>query len=189
MQVQSRQIKLHLDGAKSRRQGTLHDIEKERKRLAEISDGGFARKQEEFEQARHDASAARTAHEEHRNNAAAIRSKIEIAERELAEARHPVQIKEGEIAQAENLLRELSKDGGGRQTGMPHSMGALIKAIQQERRFQSAPVGPIANYVTLLKPKWSSILERMFGASLTGFIVTTKQDSNILLDIMRRLRV
>jgi chromosome segregation ATPase len=189
IQVQQRQIRDHLEGAKSRRQVTQQKIDSEKERLAEVSNGGYARKQDECEQARNDASAARKAYEEHRNGAAALRSDAETADRAYSAAKNPVEKKKEEIFQAETLLKDLSKEGGGRQTGLPPNMSTLIRAIQQERNFQSVPVGPIANYVTLLKPKWSSILERMFGASLTGFIVNSKQDSNILLAIMRRLRV
>jgi len=189
IQAEQRQIRDHLKGAKDRVHDTQQKINSEKERLAEVSNGSYARKQEECEQAVNDASTAQKAYEEHRNGAAGLRSEAESAERELSEASHPVDQKKLEIEQAENQLRNLNREGGARQTGYHANMAALIKAIQQERSFQSPPVGPIGNHVTLLKPKWSSVLERMFGGTLTGFIVSSKRDSNTLLSIMRRVKV
>ena len=62
----------------------------------------------------------------------------------------------------------------------------LLKAIQQEKSFTQTPVGPVGHHVSLLQPKWSSILETSFGTTLNSFIVTSKKDMNILSSIMKR---
>lgn len=151
-----------------------------------MSDGGYARKQDECEQAANDASAAQREYEEHRQGAARLREDLDTAERDLQEAKGPLEQKEREITQAENQLQNLAKEGGSRQSGFNVRMPALLKAIGQEKSWESTPVGPIGHHVTLLEPKWSSILERVFGGTLASFIVSSKNDMKLLFDIMRR---
>ena len=86
-----------------------------------------------------------------------------------------------ELDQAENRLQTLTREGGARQSGFHPKMPTLLRAIQQEQSFESRPVGPIGHHVTLLQPKWSSILESSFGGTLGSFIVTSKGDMNILV--------
>jgi ATP-dependent RNA helicase DDX6/DHH1 len=95
--------------------------------------------------------------------------------------------KKNDITQAENRLRTLTREDGQRPTGFPDKMPALLRAIQQERSFTSQPVGPIGDHVTLLKPKWSSVLENSFGATLSSFIVSSKRDMNILSNLMGKV--
>jgi chromosome segregation ATPase len=163
-------------------------VDAENQRLADASDGGYARKQAECEQAANDASAAKREYEEHRQGAARLREDAEAAERDFTEAKGPLEQKKREIAQAENQLRNLTREGGSRQSGFHARMPALLKAIQQEQSWESRPVGPIGHHVTLLEPKWSSILERVFGGTLASFIVSSKNDMKLLFDIMRRVQ-
>lgn len=71
--------------------------------------------------------------------------------------------------------------------GYHERIPVLLKAIQQEKAFAQPPVGPVGHHVSLLKPKWSSILETSFGATLNSFIVTSKKDMNTLSNIMNRV--
>ncbi|KGO65461.1 RecF/RecN/SMC [Penicillium italicum] len=187
-QAEQRQIREYLKAAESRIQETQQKVDDENQRLADVSDGGYARKQDECEQAANDASAAKREYEEHRQGAARLREDIETAERDLKEAKSPLEQKSREIGQAENQLRNLTKEGGSRQSGFNVKMPALLKAIGLEKSWESTPVGPIGHHVTLLEPKWSSILERVFGGTLASFIVSSKNDMKLLFDIMRRVQ-
>ncbi|CAI7591483.1 unnamed protein product [Penicillium bialowiezense] len=189
LQSQQRTIKQYLQDATTRVQQTEQKINDEKARLADASNGGYARKQAECEEAASAASLAGNKLEEHRNGAAGLRSDHDKVQKELAEAMRPIEPKKGEIREAENQLRNLNREGGARQTGYHPNLPNLLKAIQHETSFGSRPVGPIGHHVTLLQPKWSSILESMFGGSLTGFIVSSKRDSDLLLSIMRRVNV
>lgn len=168
---------------------TQQKIDREKERLAEASNGGYARKQEECERAASAAATAKTEYEEHRNGATALRADSDEAQRKLAEATRPIDTKKKEIAEAENQFRALGREGGSRQNGYHPDMHVLLKAIQNEKSFGSPPVGPIGHHVTLLQPKWSSILESMFGGTLNSFIVSSKRDSDLLTAIMRRVKV
>jgi len=61
--------------------------------------------------------------------------------------------------------------------------------IENDRRFQHKPIGPLGAHVQLLKPQWSAILESQFGKSLNGFLVTSKYDMKILDEMMKQLSV
>jgi chromosome segregation ATPase len=168
---------------------TQKKIDSEKQRLAEVSNGGYARKENEWEQAVKDASMAKDTYNEHRNGAAGLHSEAEVAERQDSEAWQPIELKNKEIEQAKSQLENLNRQGGEMRTGRHPKIPTLLREIQKERSFQSPPVGPICDHVTLLKPKWSSVLENVLGGALNGFIVSSKRDSNILLAIMGRLKV
>ncbi|KAJ5816889.1 hypothetical protein N7447_009122 [Penicillium robsamsonii] len=188
LQAEQRQIRDYLKAAESRIQETQQKVDDENQRLADVSDGGYTRKQDECEQAANDASAAQKEYEEHRQGAARLREEAETAQAALTEAEGPLEQKKREIVQAENQLRDLTKEGGSRQSGFNIKMPALLKAIQQEQSWEARPVGPIGHHVTLLEPKWSSILERVFGGTLASFIVSSKNDMKLLFDIMRQVQ-
>ncbi|KAJ5124646.1 uncharacterized protein N7515_008471 [Penicillium bovifimosum] len=188
LQAEQRQIRAYLKAAESRIRDTQQKIDDENQRLADASDGGYARKQDECEKAANDATAAQKEYDEHRAGAAGLQEAIDRAQTKVTEAAAPLGRKESEIGQAEDQLRNLMKEGGSRRSGFNSKIPELLRAIQQERSFESPPVGPIGHHVTLLKPKWSSIVERMFGATLTSFIVSSKKDMQLLSRIMREIR-
>ncbi|KAJ5119573.1 hypothetical protein N7448_010242 [Penicillium atrosanguineum] len=132
LQAEQRQIKEYLEAAKTRIAETQQKMDDENRRLAEVSDGGYARRQEE-------------------------------CRRQTAGS---------------------DEEDGHRRDGFPDRMPALLKAIQQEGSFTSKPIGPIGAHITLLKPKWSSILENSFGGTLSSFIVSNKRDMSILSSLM-----
>lgn len=66
-------------------------------------------------------------------------------------------------------------------------MSRLLNSIQQDDNFLQKPVGPLGNHVQLLKPLWSSILEKSFGGALETFIVTSKQDQSRLSALMQKI--
>lgn len=73
------------------------------------------------------------------------------------------------------------------QEGFPENMPNLLQTIRREARlFAESPIGPLGSHIKLLKPKWTSILETTLGQILTAFVVTSKHDSNVLSDIMKK---
>ena len=87
----------------------------------------------------------------------------------------------------EERLQSLMRDRGQQQQAYPPNMSRLLSAIGQDDGFQQRPVGPIANHVRLLEPRWSSVLEKSFGAALDSFIVISKDDQLRLSGIMQRV--
>ena len=96
--------------------------------------------------------------------------------------------KEQEIQQCKENIDALLRDRGQGLGGYPANMTQLLKAIKQDLSFQQMPVGPIGEHVRLLKPLWSGILEKSFGASLNSFIVTSKVDQTKLSSIMQKVK-
>lgn len=126
-------------------------------------------------------------YEEHQQGSARIHQGLQEAEGEVKSAIESLQQKKTEARQAETLLQGMERDGGARRTGFHEKMPMLLRAIQQEKSFKEPPVGPIGHYVSLLQPKWSSVLENSLGATLSSFVVTTKGDMNILFNTMQRV--
>lgn len=107
--------------------------------------------------------------------------------REVESAERLVADKKNDMRDVETRLRTLQREDGQRRSGFAEKMPQLIKAIQQENSFSTPPIGPVGNFITLLKPKWSSILEVSLGGTLNSFIVSSKRDMSTLSDIMRRV--
>ncbi|KAL4805247.1 P-loop containing nucleoside triphosphate hydrolase protein [Aspergillus unguis] len=187
LQAEQRRVRESVRESQNRIVGIQQKIDEESRRLANLHGGGYSQKLEVFEQAKQDAADARREIEEHQQGGYQIDSDIKAAEKQMDAADQPIAQAKRDIAEAEALLHNLSKEGGSRKSGLPDKMPALLKAIQQEKSFTERPVGPIGNFVTLLKPEWSSILESSFGATLNGFLVTSKRDQSILSAIMQRV--
>lgn len=144
--------------------------------------------QTELEQKQEEASEARKQYEEHQKDTNRVKDNIKKAEEDHNSKIAPVEKVKSDIEQAENVLRSLTKDRGTQDAGFDPKLPMLLRAIRNDNSFSKQPVGPIGHHVRLLKPKWSSILETSFGATLTSFVVTSKRDMNILSNIMKRVK-
>lgn len=185
-QAQQRQIREYKVAAETRINETQNKISEETQRLADISGGSYVRQQEKFEQAQSEAEEARKRNEELLQDANCLHRDVEEATTALKSAETPLSRKKADVQQAENFLQNLTREGGPRNSGYHERLPMLLKAIQQEKSFTQTPVGPVGHHVSLLQPKWSSILETSFGTTLNSFIVTSKKDMNILSSIMKR---
>ncbi|KAL4882319.1 P-loop containing nucleoside triphosphate hydrolase protein [Aspergillus karnatakaensis] len=187
IQAEQRRIREHSRATEARASEIQQKINQETQRLADLHGGGYARRLEELEQAKQEVLDARRLNEEHRQNANRIYDDIKDAEKRQSTAAFPVGQAKRDVEEAESQLKNLSKGTGARSSGLPDRMPILLRAIQQEQSFTEQPVGPIGNFVTLLKPEWSSVLESSFGATLNSFIVTSKKDQTVLSGIMQRV--
>ena len=159
-------------------------ISEENQRLANLHGGSYARKQEELEQAKHEADEARRQHEEHEQRTGHFHQELREAENEVKQAMESLRKKNDDVKQAETALDNLKRDEG---SGNSVVNRTLMRAIQQETSFTRKPVGPMGQHISLLQPKWASVLETSFGTTLESFVVTSKRDMNILSNIMQRV--
>lgn len=166
---------------------TKRKIMEEDRRLKDISGGSYARKQEELEFKQSEAAEALKRYEEHQKDTNRLHEDVQKAEEELKSSRAPLFTQRSEVEQAEALLRSMRKEGGAQDAGFPDKLPMLLRAIQQERSFNRAPVGPVGRHVRLLRPEWSSVLETSLGGTLGSFIVTSKHDEVILKKIMQSI--
>lgn len=109
----------------------------------------------------------------------------QAAKEDLNQVTINVHAKKSEIDNKEKNLRQISTAEGDFIKGFGAKLPALLKAINNEGGFHAKPVGPIGTYITLHEQKWWSILERFFGNTLTAFVVTNYEDSELLKRLMR----
>lgn len=187
LQSEQRKIRDHLKIANASIVKVKHDIAEERRRLAEADGGIHNRRLAEIEQQEETVQEASGRYEEHTRRLSALEEAKKRAQIELGIGKGLLDQKRSEVQQSENQLRSLMRDRGQQQGTYHENMPRLLRAIQQDDGFRERPVGPIGNHVRLLKPLWSNILEKSFGATLNSFIVTSKQDQSSLSRLMQRI--
>ena len=183
---QQRQIQSKIKEARQSKQKTEENIRKENRRLEDLNGGSHARRHEEIEERRQEASEAKTALQTHEGQIRGLEEAKRRAEDALRQSRDPIEIKNKEIQDCERELQNLMRDSGQGQRAYNVHLPQLLQAIQKDDGFQNRPVGPMGHHVRLTKPEWSSILEKMFGSALEGFIVTSKADQSRLSVLARR---
>lgn len=187
-QTEQRQISEEIKAAKDRIKKVEKDIEDENQRLSDAGGGNHALRRAEIGQKRDEAIAAKDRLQEHEDELPALEDNKAKAEREYKVSQDPIRFKRQEVQHAEGRLSSLVKDRGQQQQAYPTNMRNLLNAIRQDDGFRQRPVGPLGSHVRLLKPLWSSILEKSFGGALEAFIVTSKDDQIRLSGLMQRVK-
>ncbi|EFW16870.1 DNA repair protein Rad18 [Coccidioides posadasii str. Silveira] len=187
LQATQRTIRDHIKAAEVRIEDMKQQIAQEIQRLEGINGGSKAQRLSELEEMNAAVEAVRNRHLEHKKDISRLQREIVQAENKVKDTGEPITKQRQEIHQAEHHLRILMKDRLQQENALPETMSKLIRAIQGENSFCQKPIGPLGIHVTLLKPQWSSILEKSFGNTLSGFVVTSKRDMNILSGIMQRV--
>lgn len=95
--------------------------------------------------------------------------------------------KDRDVEVATERLLALKADSGQCVGAYPTNMTQLCQSINRDNGFKQKPIGPMGESIQLLKPVWSSILEKSFGASLNSFVVTSMHDQARLATIMKRV--
>ncbi len=165
---------------------TKADIEEEHHRLEEANGGSHKKRLEEIEAQRTDVVAAKNRLHEHDNGIRQLEANKKGAAADAESFQVPMSSKRAELEQCELQLSSLMRDRGQRQGAYKPNMPRLLTAIQKDGGFREKPVGPMGYHVRLLKPLWSSILEKSFGAALETFIVTNKPDHSRLTSLMQQ---
>ena len=163
------------------------DIQEENRRLGNIDGGNHARRLAEIEAKKVDAVSAKRQYQEHESRLGTLEEVKRNAEKLHEDSQGPVAHRKSEVRNCDERLQGLIRDRGQHQGAYPASMPRLLRAIEQDRTFRQAPVGPIGNHVRLLNPVWSSILEKSFGGVLNSFVVTSKEDQNRLSIVMQQV--
>lgn len=175
-----------INASKQRIEKVQKDIEDEHRRLSDVDGGKHAERRREIEEKMTEAREAKDRFLNHENEIIAINDRKQRAKDDSEQAQRNVKAKRDEVQQAEDKLKSMIRDRGQQQGGYSPAMPRLLNAIDQDGGFQQRPTGPVGNHVRLLKPMWSSILEKSFGAALDSFIVTSKADQVRLSGLMQR---
>lgn len=176
-----------MKSAEARIKKTNADIQEEYRRLGDANGESHARRLAEIEQRKADVVIARTRLEDHEKGLHALEEDKHSAEMKHSDSQLPITSKRKEIQQCEDRLKTLLRDRGQQQGAYHENMSKLVNAIREDQGFLQKPVGPVGEHVQLLKPLWSSVLEKSFGATLSSFIVTSKQDQSRLSSLMQRV--
>ncbi|MCJ1398655.1 Structural maintenance of chromosomes protein 6 [Xylographa trunciseda] len=188
VQTEQRRIKEMLRETERRTEKFKNDIAEEYRKLEETNGGSHARRLAELDERKAEVDVAKGRLEEHNRALQSLEEDKIRAVHGLDGLKAPRRDKNQEIQQCNEDLQTLLKDRGQQLGGYPIKMPNLIRAVRQDNSFQQAPVGPIGEYVRLLNPAWSGILEKSFGGVLNSFIVTSKQDQNRLSSIMQKCK-
>jgi len=164
---------------------TSGDIVLEEKRLEDANGASVRKRHEELAEAKEAVVRALQRQEDHGRQRTALQDSASHALETMQESNGPRDAKASEIRECRDRLHSLRREGGQQHQGYPEKMGQLRNVIFRENGFRQKPVGPIGDYIQILKPKWSSILERTFGGVLNSFIVTCRQDRDKLNALMR----
>lgn len=164
-------------------------IQEHRQRQAEADNGQHALKLQELEEAKENYERVKESLTNHDSGFQSLNDELHSAKRKREAAESGVREKQSEVQRYKESIRDL--EHGGQRNWMesypnPASLSTLLKKIGEERRFRERPIGPMGRYVKLLKPEWSSILEKTLGANLNAFVVTSKADQGILSELMRK---
>ncbi|KAF2500398.1 putative DNA repair protein Rad18 [Lophium mytilinum] len=186
--IQEREIQGGIHASKAAITKYTNLIQEERHRQEQADGGQHAQKLADIQEAQSMLAQAKTSLESHRETRTTITQNLQKAERELADFSPAKGQKKEQIREKQNLIRNIQSDQGRWSAGYDGNLPSLLRAIEAERRFKTAPVGPMGRHVRLLKPEWSSILEKQAGPSLNSFVVTNKADESILSDLMKRTR-
>ena len=163
-------------------------IDDEYQRLSDADGGRHVERLQEIEKRKAEAHEAKSTLIAQQNESSNLDERVRHAKQNHEDSKKPIEEKRVAIQGAENRLDRLMRDRGQQQNAYPAAMPRLLSAIRQDDGFREKPVGPIGKHVRLLKPAWSSILERQFGSTLDSFIVTSKSDQDRLSSLMKRIK-
>jgi structural maintenance of chromosomes protein 6 len=185
--AEQRNVKGAIDGARKTIDEKKKSIQVEMDRLAEIDGGGATRRLRELEEAQAALVTARESDSSHRQAQDALKRDFAQAQTNEKQADATLLQQKQEIKKQEDRLMDIQRQNTQSLEVFHPKMSQILRAIQQERRFRTPPVGPIGKHIKLLHPEWSSILEKAFGGNLNNFIVTCKADQDLLTNIFRNV--
>lgn len=187
-QSAQRDIRGHLDVARSSVTRLKTSMDTERQRLEAADGGSQAARLAAIEEAEAAAIEAKRVFEEHQTTLAQLDLDRRTTTTKAKDFQLEVDRQIREVDAATVKLSGLQHNQSDIFAGFPNTLPSLLRTIANDNRFQEKPVGPLGLHMTLLKPEWSSIIEKTFGGALSSFVVTSKQDQRLLSDILQRTR-
>lgn len=163
-------------------------IRAEEQRLLEINGGGAARRLEELETAKTNARQAKEDFEQHKAGRQDIEQTIRNCINLEKERGGEKDRRQADVENQQQRLNDLQVNRDRQLGAFAPNTDRLLAAIDRETRWEQKPIGPIGKHVKLKKPEWSSIIERMFGNTLNGFVVCSKRDANLLGELKNKIK-
>ncbi|KAI0381060.1 P-loop containing nucleoside triphosphate hydrolase protein [Hypomontagnella monticulosa] len=187
--TQERDIHQQLTHASQRVKDYERKIREEERRLEEMNGGALAEKQNELEDAKRAVDDIRESQRAHAERSASLANERNEAQKKVEDFEEVVAQKRHEVEEAESRLRTLSQNRTDPFAGFEQQVPRLLQLIDSDSSFSQKPIGPLGTFIQLTKPKWSSILEKVLGTNLNGFIVSSRPDQVRLSAHMERLGI
>jgi chromosome segregation ATPase len=189
LQVEERDAYARLKNTKDEIRKCEEQISQEEQRLEAATGSARAEKDAELLETRSREREIENKIEEARQQSSSVHTAVLQAQNAYRRQQELKELKRKEILTAERQVRELEQSSPGQFDGFDKDIVNLADALQRDNSFQQRPIGPIGAHVRLLKPEWSSILEKTFGEALNAFVVRSKQDQTRLSNMMRQRRM
>lgn len=187
-QTQSRDNHSELTAAKRKVANLKRQIEEELEKRANADDGRHGELAADIQAAEEEVVHLIDRQQAHAANREQLQQAVFRAQENAKRTGEPVTELTNRIKACDDTVHELTRSNRSWQDAYPN-LPALLRAIEQNRpRFTAMPVGPIGRHVSLLEPSWSSVLEKSFGTSLYGFIVTSLDDQKVLTRLIRETK-
>ncbi|CAN8104975.1 unnamed protein product [Discula destructiva] len=164
-------------------------VKDEEQRLQDSHGGAHTQKLQALDAARATIQQIKNDFEEAQRRIPDLNEDCDKATRQIQTISTLVTQKQGDIKGVQKRLRDLEQGQGSLYDGYEPQIRNLLRMIEEDGGFDRKPVGPIGAHIQVSKPIWSPMLEKMFGDSLNGFVVTNKRDQQRLSSMMSRLRI
>lgn len=186
MLSEKRSIKAHIDSA-TKTIGNLKDKIREEKEKLENTDSRTAQIHLDLQNEKEKHTEAQQAAQELKGQLEQESEELERLKVEASSSKDGYDQQSQKVRSCKERIQQIKQQGGG--VVLSSQVKKLLDAINRSRNFRVKPLGPLAEYVYLKEPKWSSILERSFGGALNAFVVTSKEDANELTKLMKQYQV
>ncbi len=164
-------------------------ISEEEERLESVNGGALAEKQRELEEAHQAEKDIRDAMAAHAADSSRLDQEFAGAEQEHGDAAQRVERKRKEMMAVAARLQDLTQNRIDPFAGFDPKIPQLLRAIENDRGFSQKPIGPIGTLIQLTQPKWSAIVEKTLGATLSAFIVASRPDQQRLQSHIDKLHM
>jgi chromosome segregation ATPase len=165
------------------------EIVKEKAKLEANQGDEVALKRQQIEEAKAGQQEASKEAESLRNSIKEMSVQCQGSQEGLKVAKVAIDEKRREVQAIKRRIEEIVKGQGGKYDAYDRKMPLLIKAIEHDNGWREKPIGPIGSHIQILKPIWSSILEKTLGGVLNDFIVTSLTDQQRLQKHMRTVGI
>ncbi|PKS07078.1 hypothetical protein jhhlp_005675 [Lomentospora prolificans] len=164
-------------------------ITEEERRLAEATGDGRATKEAELKAANEEVQRLSIEIEQIGRKLPDDQRRLDDAKKAMYGLKDALNGKKAEIRAVEKRIHDLQQNRGSDFGAFDPNIQRLLKMIDDDRGFERKPIGPIGRHIRLLKPEWSSIIERLLGSSPSAFIAIGPRDAARLRNLMKRAGV
>lgn len=185
--AQERQVKEGLKASKANKKRLEQEINEEQSRLSGAEGPAQAERLQRLEELKEAVAEVEQKIQDHLAQKAGLMAARDEAVGKSNDARRPVEEASGVLERSTGLVARLQRDHGNKFAPFRPNMANLVRAVDNETRWRKKPVGPMGLHVKLLKPEWSSQIEKTFGGVLDSFVCTNKEDQTLLSQIMKRI--